>query len=206
MALARKTEGHAILGLQRFCVRFSTLVPTNIDDAGFIDIFHAWIQRQALPGILIDVSDYRHVPAGPGVMLAGHEANLYIARDGNRYSLICQRKTAQVGTLAERILMVVELVLSVCELLEREHLLRGRLKFDVQQWAFIANDRLLVPNDEVIFYELRDDLVLAAAGLYGGRDCHTEYVQQDPRERLTVNIRASRPVDVRTLLDNLRRQ
>jgi hypothetical protein len=206
IALAQQTEDHASRGLQRFCIRFTTLASTNVDDARFIDIFHAWIQRQALPGILIDVADYRHVPDGPGVMLVSHEANLYVAPDGNRYSLTYQRKTAQPGTLPQRISAAAEVALTACQLLECEQLLHGALKFDPQQWAFVANDRLLAPNDEATFYELRDDLALAAAGVYGSDNFHTEYVHQDARERLTVNVRAARPVDVRMLLEKLRGQ
>ena len=206
IALAQQTEDYVSPGLQRFCIRFTTLASTNVDDAKFIDIFHAWIQRQALPGILIDVADYRHVPDGLGVMLVSHDANLYVAPDGNRYSLTYQRKTAQPGTLPQRISAAAAVALTACQLLEREQLLHGALKFDAQQWAFVANDRLLAPNDEATFYELRDDLALAAAGVYGSDNFHTEYVHQDPRERLTVNVRASGPVDVRMLLENIRKQ
>ena len=41
-----------------------------------IPIFHGWIQDQVSEELLLDVADYRHVPAGPGVMLIGLEGGL----------------------------------------------------------------------------------------------------------------------------------
>ena len=41
-----------------------------------IPVFHGWIENQvAKDELLIDVADYSHVPAGPGIVLIGHEAN-----------------------------------------------------------------------------------------------------------------------------------
>jgi len=38
-----------------------------------IPVFHSWIENQNGDELLIDVADYTHVPAGPGVVLIGHE-------------------------------------------------------------------------------------------------------------------------------------
>ena len=43
---------------------------------GAIPVFHRWIQRNVCEELLIDVADYRHVPAGPGVLLVGHDIRL----------------------------------------------------------------------------------------------------------------------------------
>ena len=47
-------------------------------------VFHQWIRDSVCPEMLIDVADYRHVPAGPGVMLIGHEANYSLDNRENR--------------------------------------------------------------------------------------------------------------------------
>lgn len=49
---------------------WSTRSPENIA------VFQRWIRDEVLPGTWIDVADYGHVAGGPGVLLAGHEANL----------------------------------------------------------------------------------------------------------------------------------
>ena len=52
------------MNIERFCVKFFARPETNLDDAVFIEIFHEWIRLKTLPGILLDVADYRHVPFG----------------------------------------------------------------------------------------------------------------------------------------------
>jgi len=50
--------------------------PTSIDLADAIPVFHRWIQEAVLNELVIDVADYRHVPAGPGVMLSTMPARM----------------------------------------------------------------------------------------------------------------------------------
>ena len=61
--------------LQHLNVKIFAQEPASIDLAGAIPVFHRWIQENVCEELLIDVADYRHVPAGPGVLLVGHEAN-----------------------------------------------------------------------------------------------------------------------------------
>ena len=63
-------------------VNVKVFAKAPVDLAAAIPVFHRWIQEGACEELLIDVADYRHVPAGPGVVLIGHEAN---------YSLDCGR-------------------------------------------------------------------------------------------------------------------
>ena len=46
----------------------------------FVPRLYHLIQSQALPGILIDVANYSHVPYGPGLMIIGHEGNYGLSR------------------------------------------------------------------------------------------------------------------------------
>src|SRR5258708_12787722 len=55
-------------------------------------VFHRWIQRGGQPELLIDVADYAHVPAGPGVVLVGHEGSYSLDNADNRLGLLYQRK------------------------------------------------------------------------------------------------------------------
>ena len=46
-----------------------------IHPADAVAVFHRWIKDSVCPEMLIDVADYEHVSAGPGVLLIAHEAN-----------------------------------------------------------------------------------------------------------------------------------
>lgn len=205
-SLTVTSEEHPAVGLQRFCVKFFARALAEVDDEKFIEIFHEWIRRQALSGILIDIADYNHLNAGPGIMLISHEANLAMDRADGRLGLSYQRKASHPGTLVERILAAIEVTLTACQLLEQEPLLNGGLKFGGEHFVFISNDRLLAPNDETTPRVLRDTLAAVAARLYADEGSRIEYVSKDPRERLILNIRTSKPAGIETLLENLRRQ
>ena len=63
------------MNLQHINVKIYVEDDSAVDLSRFIDVFHSWIKQQLLDELLIDVADYRHVPAGPGVILIGHEAD-----------------------------------------------------------------------------------------------------------------------------------
>ena len=45
--------------------------PEEVDLEPVVPVFHNWIQGQIYDEQLLDVADYRHVPAGPGAILIG---------------------------------------------------------------------------------------------------------------------------------------
>ncbi len=203
-SLALKSVSEPASELQRFCVKFFAYPDTAVDEAKFIDVFHRWIQRQILPGILIDVADYRHIPNGPGILLIGHEADIVMDRAGGRLGLLYQRKCAQPGVLTARLCAAIETALSACRLLEQELLLGGDIKFAGDEFVFVANDRLLAPNNEATLAAMRNDLEMVAEALSppGGWEiqrCNTE----DERERFSVRYRSTEPTSIESLLENL---
>jgi hypothetical protein len=188
--------------LQRFCIKFFVQPPVTVDDAEFIEVFHDWIRRDALPETLIDVADYRHVPRGPGVMLISHEANLSMDRGDDRLGLMYQRKGAQPGSFTSRVLTTLEVVLTACELLEQESRLHG-LKFNGREFLFTVNDRRLAPNSDAIT-PVRDSLKSAARRLYEVDHVDIETATQKPHKRIGMLVRAAGSVSINKLLENLR--
>src|SRR5437867_6303133 len=80
---------------KRLAIKLFTARPLAQDGlAAFIGVFHGFIQRAAVPGLLIDVADYAHVPDGPGVILIGHEVDYGIDLAGGRTGLLTTRKRA----------------------------------------------------------------------------------------------------------------
>lgn len=204
-SLAVNANTNISLELQRFCVKFFARPPAEIDDAKFIDIFHEWIRRQSLPGILIDVVDYLHLRNGPGIMLISHEANLSMDRTENRLGLMYQRKASQPGTLAQRILAAIEVTLIACRLLEQEPLLNGNLNFGGDRFVFIANDRLLAPNCASTFEALRSEFEAVARALWPQDSLQIQHRSEDARDRFAVEFSNAVPTDTETLLGHLRR-
>lgn len=194
------------MDLQRFCIKFYAQTPIKVDDAQFIDIFHTWIQRQVLPGVLIDVADYRHIARGPGVMLIGHEANLSMDRTDGRLGLVYQRKVEQQGPLPARVLNAVATTLSACALLENDTRLNGELSFSGNELLFVSNDRLRAPNNAKTERGLQEALAAVAQELYGRQDVRVDSDTPHPRGRTGLRIRASAPHDIVTLSAALRRR
>jgi hypothetical protein len=132
------------------------------DDAAFeladaIPVFHQWIQDGVCPEMLIDVADYRHVAAGPGVMLIGHEANYSLDNRENRLGLLYNRKAPLDGTFQTRLGQAYRAALEACDRLEQEAAFRGKLKFDRNAIEVFINDRLLAPNNEETWQAIRPE-------------------------------------------------
>jgi len=158
--------------------------PRNL--AGAIPVFHRWIQDSALNELLIDVADYRHVPAGPGVILVGFEANYSLDLTESRLGLLYNRKKPLPGSLADKLRQAWESAWAACRRLEQEPEFRGEMRFDANSCEVIFNDRLLAPNTPETFEALRPELEEFFAGLWGARTFTLARVGE-PRERLRVH-------------------
>jgi hypothetical protein len=187
------------MNLERFCIKFFTRPETTIDEAIFIDIFHEWIRRKKLGGILFDVADYRHVPDGPGVMLITHEINFAMDWADERLGLSAQRKLGQGTTNPERILELARATAAFGTLLEADARAAGKLKLEGGGFHFMANDRLAAPNTDAGFAALQPDLAAAVAMIYPARDISLTRVQNDPRGRLTIAVESGTQVDLQAL-------
>lgn len=187
------------MDLNRFCVKFLARPNSSVDEATFIPIFHDWIRLRRLNGTLIDVADYRHVPEGPGVMLITHEVNYAMEHVNGQFGLSAQRKLGEGATHTERLVDLVRATAAFGGLLEAEGRLNGQLSFEGEQFLYIANDRLQAPNTEDAFVALKPDLAAAAAELYQGQSVSLSRLENDPRDRLTVLVKAETPTNLSTL-------
>jgi hypothetical protein len=129
-----------------------------------VPVFHRWIKDGVTPEMLIDVADYAHVSAGPGVLLIGHEANYSLDNRENSPGLLYNRKAALDGTFQTRLAQAHRAALEACDRLEQEPELNGKLKFDRNAIEVFVNDRLLAPNDEETWRGLKPELEKFFAG------------------------------------------
>lgn len=166
-----------------------------------IPIFHRWIQQKRTAHMLIDVADYSHVPAGPGILLVAHEGNYMLDDLGGRRGLTFYRKTPLEGGLVDRMLSVARDAVTAAEALAAEPELTGRLAFSGAELTLYFNDRLQAPNTDDCFSALKPEIARFFDLALGGG---TKVVRaDDPRERLTVTARAAGTVDLATLAARL---
>ncbi len=191
------------MDLQKVVVKFFAADPASVKLDEFIPVFHRWIQKHAVDGMLIDVADSGHLPQGPGVALVAHEADYFMDTMEGPLGLLYNRKISSSGRLSDRIASAFKAALSACVKLETEPEFQGRLKFRASEALFLANDRLNAPNTDEAFQALRSDLSAALSKVYP-TNVELRRVSEDPRSRLTVQVASREPVpDVTSLLARL---
>ncbi len=89
--------------VQHINVKVFVADPAAVNIADAVGVFHQWIKKTVCPEMLIDVAEYRHVPAGPGILLIGLEANYSFDERENRLGLLYNRKAALDGTFFNRV-------------------------------------------------------------------------------------------------------
>lgn len=160
--------------------------PTEI--AAVIPVFHRWIQQKSLPGILIDVADYAHVPNGPGVLLIAHEFDVGLDQAGGRLGLLYNRKLPSAESGLESLQSAYRFALDAAKKLEAEPEFAGKLRFRDDELQVTLNDRLLYPNTSETAEALREDLDSFLSGVFDGAPSAVES-NPDPRARFSVTAR-----------------
>ena len=191
-----------MIDLQKINIKFFIAEPSLVSLDPFIGIFNAWIQ--ASDGDYYDLADYSHVPAGPGVVLVAHDANISIDNNENRLGLLYNRKRPLAGDNGEKLATAFTAALAYCRRIEEEPLLQGRIRFRGEEALVTINDRLSAPNNDETFTALRREIETIARRLFGPAEFIVEK-EPDPQRRFAVRIRAAGAVDTKTLTENLRK-
>src|SRR5207237_3225384 len=130
-----KRLGQDVQSMQLQHVNVKLLVE-NHNDFHFeplIPVFHSWIQEQSGGELLLDVADYRHVEAGPGVVLIGHEGNYSVDNTDNRLGVRYNRKAKVNGSNQDALRLAMRASLIACQRLESDPRLEGKLRFNGQE-------------------------------------------------------------------------
>lgn len=157
-------------------VEFSTLIP----------VFHRWIREKALPGTLIDVADYGHVPEGPGVLLIAHDAFYSVDNRASQLGFLYNRRTSEDGDTAGKIRGAFERAVEGARLLESESAVG--LRFNEQEFEVFVNDRALAPNTDETEAAVRP-LVEALYREKFGISPKIERDSTDPRSLFRLRVR-----------------
>ena len=188
--------------LQHVNVKLLVQNPEEARLEPLIPVFHSWIEAQNGDELLIDVADYTHVPAGPGVVLIGHEGNYSVDNTGNRLGVRYNRKAAFDGGNQDSLTQAARAALSACRRLEAEPRLGGKFRFNGQDIEIFINDRLVAPNNAATREAFDADFQLFSRKLFRGKEYSISY-GEDPRSLFTAFVKAARPFSVAELLEAL---
>jgi hypothetical protein len=151
----------------------------------------------------LDVADYRHVEAGPGVLLIGHQANYSVDHTDGRLGIRYNRKAAVEGSNQDRLKQAARAALAACQRLESEPSLSGKLRFNGRELELFINDRLLAPNQPETRAAAQPEFQAFFRKLFGGTDFSISYQNGDSRRLLSVSVRTSRRYGATELLNNI---
>ena len=157
----------------------------DLDDV--IKVFHELISQQALPGVLLDVGDYRHVPAGPSVFMVGPEADYCLDNGGHRYFLLYRRKAPLAGSNEDRLRQAFDAAFHLCQLLESKF---PTLKFSRREFQIIINDRGLAPNTPETLEAAKPAIESFLNGIFDNTQVSLE-PDTDPRRRFAVAVKSA---------------
>jgi len=179
----------ALPGVERIGVKLYAAEPAAVDPGRFIGVFHDWIRRGAVPGLLIDVADYAHVHHGPGVLLIGHECDYAIDLGEGRPGLLYQHKRGGEGDLRARLQAALSAAVGAA-LEAAADPDAGGIRFRADELSVRILDRLAAPNDDGTLEALRPDLDAVLAGAYAGAGATIERID-DSKEPFTVRVSVS---------------
>ncbi len=188
--------------LQHINVKLLLKDEGGIDLDPLIPVFHGWIQEQGWEELLLDVADYRHVYAGPGIILIGHEANYSVDNAGNRTGVRYNRKGALEGSNQDRLKQAAVAALKACQRFESDPRLDSKFRFNGREIEISINDRLLAPNKPETREAIQPELDALLAKLFAGGDYSLSY-QDSPRDLFSVSVKSSGTFSAEELLQNL---
>ena len=194
--------GQHLPQMQHVNVKLLLRNPGEVDLEPLIPVFHDWIRDQVGEGLLVDMADYRHVDAGPGVVLIGHEGNYSVDNTDNRLGVRYNRKAALDGSNQDRLKQAARAALTACQRLEAESRLEGKLRFNGQEIEIFINDRLLAPNCDATREAFDSEFKTFSEELFRGSKFSMSY-GTEPRTLFTVSVKAAQPFTVAELLEKL---
>jgi hypothetical protein len=173
--------------LQRIGIKLFADSSAPVPVRDFIPVFHSWIQKQVIEHhLLIDVHNYSHIHNGPGILLVAQEGNFSIDMADGRMGLLYYRKKS-----GNDLASVLKTVLAACKLLESDPAFGGRLRFRTDEMWIVTNDRLLAPNNDPTFEELKPAIAAALKVLLPEGKFKYTRSSVNPKDRLAIHVRTA---------------
>ena len=173
----------------------------TLDLNPFIGLFHSFIQAKSLPGLLIDVADYAHVPNGPGILLVGHDVDYAIDRTGGRTGLLTVRKRCGAESLDASLRGAIAMALVAVQAISESA--KAPLGFATQCLQIQIFDRLATPNSDEGFERARGAVEGVLAEVFGtGHEVGRSH-SDDPRKPLSFRVSAPGASEAKVLAERL---
>ncbi|MGA3007862.1 MAG: hypothetical protein ABSE59_08225 [Opitutaceae bacterium] len=180
--------------LQYLVAKIFTEGDLKIDPTRVVNVFHRWVAQQCRPELLVDVAELLHVPAGPGVVLVGVEADYALDHTAHRWGLLYRRKTPLAGTNGDRLGQALRSAGQVAKLLEDEF--PGELTFSRREFSLVVNDRALAPNTPEAFAAAKPEVEAFLQSWLGRGDSTLEPLDADLRRRFGMLVKTARPFEL----------
>lgn len=188
---------------KRLSVKLFARNPEVIDITAFTAVLQRWIQNHTIPGLLIDVVDYKHMHEGPGIILIGDEGDTsYDLRDG-KPGVMYVLKQYEETTLAGVLQNAFRALLVAAAALEAEDSLNG-LRFDYSAVKVEFLDRLHYPNTPETWAALQTSGEVAGFVASRYDDAATiALAHEDPREVFALLVRTENTLAAETLIERV---
>jgi rhodanese-related sulfurtransferase len=176
---------------QRIAVKFFTSPDPSAtpDLTPFTGLFHEFIQKASVEGLLIDVADYAHVPNGPGILLIGHDVDYGLDQVGGLAGLLTVRKQFGVAEFADVLDDTLRMALGCVAAIENDG--RTGLHFDTGIVEIQLIDRLAAPNTDAAFESACEAAAPVLAKLFGSEAKIERSGGDDSRNMLALRASAA---------------
>ena len=188
--------------LQHVNVKLYLRDPQAVKLEALVPVFHGWIQNKVCEELMIDVADYRHVHAGPGVVLVGHQADYSVDNTDNRLGIRYNRKATLEGSNRDRFSQALRAALRACQRLEADEKLSGSIRFNRQEMKLFVNDRMLAPNTGRLADSVEAELSDFFGSAFGENEFEMKFDNR-PRSLFGVEVRAAKPLELDEVLARL---
>ena len=172
---------------ERVSVKFFLDGSDEVNLPALVPVFHRWIREHTVPGLLIDVADYRHVVAGPGVLLLGHDGDYVLDGANGRPGLLYKHKRDwDSDNLQARLRTVLQRATLATELLQTDPTLEG-LTFRTDEVEITFPDRLNVPNTPETFAAVQEDITIVLQELNDNSAVSLAHVNTEALRPFTIH-------------------
>ena len=187
---------------KRLGVKFSLAQTPQLQPADIMPIFQRWIQEHTVPGMLIDVIDYKHVLDGPGVVLVADEADYAYDLGEGQPGLNYVRKRDLPDSLPAALRLSFEHALLGARALQAEA--PDDLVFDFSAAKISFLDRMHYRNLPEVFDAIQVEVAASVGEIYGAR-VDISRVHDDPRRPLALRAQvATADIDLDAIARRLR--
>lgn len=176
--------------------------PGALEVEPLVPVLHEWIRKDALGELLIDVTDYAHVPDGPALLLVGHASDYCIDFAKGEAGLLYSRKRDAPEDATENMKDAFRRAFFAARMLEQEGSLASPPVFRTDELLFRVNDRLRAPRAPGTRAEVEPVLMGVLRLLYPGASIALEE-EGDARELFTLRVRTGVNSSVAELLARL---